>query len=212
MQGKSFYRQSFLVRCQNRNVLHIVWKTLDDKNRQEWVFSMAIQKRKRTSAGKRWSYFYLNGELHKTLETRRSDNLLVAWSYPQKKRVAYALNDAYRRRQRAYSSAQVCKILNKHVDTLKRHLREGNIRKPQAAYSLDGTKKLVRYLFSEDDIREIHEFFRTVHIGRPRLDGTVNTSNLISGPELEALLRNERILYTKNEDGDFIPVWKQPEW
>lgn len=173
---------------------------------------MAIQKRKRSGENKRWNYFYLNGELNKTLETRRSENLIVAWNFSQNKRVAYALNDTYRHRQRAYTTSQVSKIIGKHVDTLKRHLRNGNLRKPQAAYSLDGTKKIIRYLFNDEDIREIHDFFKTVHIGRPRKDGTVNPGDLLSGPELEALLRNEKVLYAKNSEGEYIPVWKQPEW
>ena len=173
---------------------------------------MALQKRKGNGKNKRWNYFYLNNELHKTLQIKRSDNLLVAWNFTQDKRVAYVLQDAYSRRQRAYSVSQVAKIIGRHVDTIKRHLRAGDIRKPQAVYSLDETHKLIRFLFNEEDIREIHEFFKTVHIGRPRNDGKINNSELISGPELEALLRNEKILYTKNEDGDFIPVWKQPEW
>lgn len=138
--------------------------------------------------------------------------MLVAWNFPEGKRVAYALNDAYSRRQRAYSVSQVSKILNKHVDTIKRHLRAGNIKKPQAVYSLDGLHRTIRYLFSEDDIREVHEFFRTVHQGRPRKDGRITAGDLISKPELEALLRNEKVLYTKDEDGEFVPVWKQPEW
>jgi len=173
---------------------------------------MALQKRKTVSKGKRWNYFYLNDELHKTLETRRSEDLLVAWNYKQKKRVAYVLSDAYRRRQRAYSSGQVAKMMDRHVDTLKRHIRAGDIRKPQAAFALDGTDKLVKYLFSEEDVREIHEFFKTVHRGRPRIDGRITTSRTLSKAELEALLRNEKVLYTKSEDGEFIPVWKQPEW
>jgi len=173
---------------------------------------MAIQKRKRNSEGKRWNYFYLNGELHKTLETRRSENMIIAWNYLQGKRVAYVLSDTYRHRQRAYTVSQVSKMIGKHVDTLKRHLRNENLRKPQAAYSLDGTKKITRYLFSEQDVREIHDFFKTVHIGRPRNDGRNNPGDLLSGPELEALLRNEKVLYTKSADGEYIPVWKAPEW
>jgi len=26
------------------------------------------------------------------------------------------------------------------------------------------------------------------------------------------MMRNEKILYVKNEGGEFVPVWKQPEW
>ena len=173
---------------------------------------MATQKRKSNSKGKRWNYFYLNGDLHKTLDTKRSEDLLIAWNYQQGKRVAYVLSDAYRRRQRAYSSGQVAKMMDRHVDTLKRHIRAGEIRKPQAAYALDGTKKLIQYMFSEDDVREVHDFFRTVHRGRPRDDGQITTNRTPSRAELEALLRNEKVLYTKSEDGEFVPVWKQPEW
>jgi hypothetical protein len=185
---------------------------MDAQNRQEWFYRMALQKRKRVSAGKRWSYFYLNGALHKTLETKRSEDLLVAWNFKENKRVAYVLNDAYRRRQRAYTCSQVSKMLNRHVDTLKRHLRAEEIRKPQAVYSLDGTDRLVQYMFSEDDVRETYEFFKTVHRGRPRKDGGTTISDLPSKAELEALLRNEKVLYTKSEEGEFVPVWKQPEW
>lgn len=173
---------------------------------------MAVQKRKRSISRKRWNYFYLNGHLHKTLESRRADDMLIAWDYAEGKRVAYILSDYYRRRQRAYPVSEVAKIIGKHVDTVKRHLRNGNLRKPQAVYALDGTRTVVRYLFSDDDIREIHEFFKTVHQGRPRGDGKINPGDLISGPELEALLRNETVLYTKSADGEYIPVWKQPEW
>lgn len=173
---------------------------------------MAIQRRKRKSENKRWNYFYLNGDLHKTLETRRSENMLVAWCYPQNKRVAYVLSDTYKHRQRAYTIGQVAKIIGKHTDTIRRHLREENIRMPQAAYSLDGTKRVNRYLFSDEDIREMHDFFKTMHIGRPRKDGTNNPGDLLSIPELEALLRNEKVLYTKSADGEFIPIWKTPEW
>jgi hypothetical protein len=128
------------------------------------------------------------------------------------KRVAYNLADAYNRRQRAYTTGQVARLVNRHIDTVKRHLLAGDIRKPQTAMSLDGTNRLLRYLFSEDDIREVREFFLTVHRGRPRHDGQITHHDIPSKAELEALLRNEKVLYTKNSDGEFMPIWKQPEW
>jgi hypothetical protein len=173
---------------------------------------MAKGKRRSTSIGERWLYFYLNGKLHRTISVNRSENLLVAWDYEAGKRVAYVLTDAYQRRQRAYTAVQVGRLLNRHYDTIVRHLMDGNIQYPQHAYSLSGKRKITRYLFSEDDIRKIHEFFKTVHQGRPRKDGQINTGDLISTPELEALLRNETVLYTKTDGGEFVPVFKQPEW
>lgn len=171
---------------------------------------MVEQKGKKPGSRKRWNIFYLNGELHKTLQTRRSDDLLVAWNYKQNKRVAYVLADAYRRRQRAYSIGQVAKIFNRTPKTIRLHMRKGDIRFPQKAILNDSG--LYRYYFSEDDIRDIHDMFRATHRGRPRKDGEITTSGIVSRAELEALLRNEVVLYTKDEDGEFRPIWKQPEW
>jgi hypothetical protein len=65
---------------------------------------------------------------------------------------------------------------------------------------------------SEDDIREMHTFLLTVSRGRPRKDGKPVISGLPTKAELEATLRQETVLYIKTEQGEFSPVWKQPEW
>jgi len=173
---------------------------------------MAVRKRKGAGENKRWNYFYLNGELHKTLTVKRSDNLIVTWNYNQHKRVAYGMIDAYSRRQRAYTTGQLAKLLGRELGTIRKHLMAGYIRKPQAAYTFDEAETVIRYMFSEDDVREAYDYFKTVHIGRPRVDGEINNSDLVSKPELEALMRNEKVLYTKADDGTYVPVWKQPEW
>ena len=173
---------------------------------------MVKNKRTKSGVGARWTYFYLNEKLHKTISVNRSDNLLVAWDYKEGKRVAYVLSDAYRHRQRAYTTTQVAQMLDRHYDTIIRHIDAGSIPYPQHAYSLNGKRRIIRYLFSENDIRQIHDFLKTVHIGRPRHDEKITNSNMISNAELEALLRNSTVLYTKTGDGEFVPVWKQPEW
>jgi hypothetical protein len=171
---------------------------------------MARKSRKR--AERRVLYFYLNNVLHRTLQVNRADDTIVAWNFLEEKRVAYNNSDVQKNKQHAYSISEVGKLINRHVDTIKRHLRSGDIKKPQQAYSLDDKEKLGRYLFSENDIRELREFFKTIHIGRPRKDGNITASNIPSKSELEAMLRNETVLYVKNSEGTFVPVWKQPEW
>jgi hypothetical protein len=173
---------------------------------------MASKNRKGPRKNEKWNYFFLNGQLHKTLQTKRSEDLIVAWNYLEGRRVAYSLSDVYMRRTRAYSVPQTAKILKRHVDSIKRHFRQGNIKKPQMAYSLDGQKIPKRGFYNEDDIRDMYMFFKDVHIGRPRKDGQINNRDYMSKAELEALLRNEKILYTKIDDETFVPVWKQPEW
>ena len=58
----------------------------------------------------------------------------------------------------------------------------------------------------------MHDFFKTVHRGRPRKDGMITPGDMPSRAEIEAMMKQENILYVKNNDGEFIPVWKQPEW
>lgn len=171
---------------------------------------MASRKRKRPT--EKILYFYLDGKLFKALHKNRAEDLLIVWDYEQSKRVAYSLTQVLSRKSTAYTVSQAAKLMGRSVDTIKRHWRAGEIRKPYQAYSLDGQKKPNKYFFSEDDIREMHEFFKTVHRGRPRKDGLTTSSKIPSSAELEALMRNEKVLYAKNEEGEYVPVWKQPEW
>lgn len=171
-----------------------------------------MARRGRKKPVERLLHFYLNGELHRTLKRSRAEDLIVAWNYRQGKRVAYSLQDVLKRRQHAYLVSQVAKIIGRHEDTIKRHLYAGDIKFPEQAYSLNGKHTPGRYYWSEDDIRELHNFFKTVHRGRPRRDGTITIGDMPSKAELEALINNEVVLYAKNEDGTFYPVWKQPDW
>lgn len=157
-------------------------------------------------------YFYLDGKLFKTLHKNRAEDLVIVWDYEAGKRVAFSLSQVLKTKKSAYTVAQTAKMINRSVDTIKRHWRAGEIKKPVRTYSLDGQQKPNKYFFSEDDVRELHEFFKTVHRGRPRHDGLITASKIPSLAELEAVMRNEKVLYTKNEEGEFVPVWKQPEW
>jgi hypothetical protein len=53
-------------------------------------------------------------------------------------------------------------------------------------------------MFSESDILDIHQFI--IDIGYSK--------NVPSKAELQALLKHNMILYTKTEEGGFVPVWK----
>ena len=166
----------------------------------------------RAKNSKSLRYFYLNNRLHKVLRRSRAEDLLVAWDYQNEKRVAYSLTDVNKNKQHAYPISQVVKIIGKHEDTIKLHLYKGNLQYPQQSYSLNGNKTPGKYFWSEDDIRKMHDFFKTVHRGRPRIDGRITPGDMPSRAEVEATMRQDNILYVKNNEGEFIPVWKQPEW
>jgi hypothetical protein len=60
------------------------------------------------------------------------------------------------------------------------------------------SENLSQYMFNQKNILDIHQ-----HI----LDSG-HSKEIPSKAELQALLKNNLILYTKTEEGKFVPVWK----
>lgn len=171
---------------------------------------MAVRKGKRVR--KKPRYFYLNNELHKVLRVNRPEDLVYAWSYPQEKRVAYVWSATQKTMQRAFSVTDVANILSRNPRVIKRYILEGAIPKIQKTYSIDERKSPGKYFFSEDDVRMLYDYLSTMNIGKPRKDGIPVRYPLPSKAELEAMLRQDTVLYIKDQTGEFAPVWKQPDW
>lgn len=162
---------------------------------------------------KRVRYFYLEGDqLHKVLSTNRPQNLMVAWNFTQGKRVSYVLSDVRKRMRKAYTQDDVAKMFGRHPVRIDKTMRSGNVRLPQRIYTLDGNRRPGKYMFSEKDIYELHDYMMTVHRGRPRKDGRITPSGLPSKVELRAMLNTDTALYVKNEDGEFVQVFKENDW
>ena len=101
--------------------------------------------------------------------------------------------------QNAYSTVQTAKMLNKHKVTIEDYILAGKIKEPQRVYPISNPdSKWSKFMFSESDILDIHEFI---------LD-TGYSKNMPSKTELKALLKHNMILYTKVNDSEFVPVWK----
>jgi hypothetical protein len=99
----------------------------------------------------------------------------------------------------AYTMKQVASILNKHKVTIEDYILEGKIKSPQKVYPIGNqSSSWSKYMFSESEILDLHQFI---------LDSGYS-SNMPSRAEVYALLKNNLILYTKTEEGKFVPVWK----
>ena len=154
---------------------------------------------KRVGVQKRFLYFFLNGKIHKVLKSSRAKDELVAWCYPDKKRVLYSYNLAVKSMENAYTLVQAGRILNRHKVTLEEYILVGKIKSPQKVYPIGNPEsKWFKYMLSESDIVQVHEFI--LEAG--------HTKDLPSKAELLALLKSNIILYTKTNDGKYVPVWK----
>ena len=183
---------------------------MDFPQTREQICDMANEKGSRKSKSLR--YFFLNGELHKKLHVNRASDMITSWNYDQGKRVGYLWSDTKRNLQQAYTINETAGLLNRHRNRILEYIERGQIKKPKMTYTLDEKRQPVKYLLSEDDIMDVREFLSSLHRGRPRKDGLITAKNVPTKQELRSRMKNETILYQQTEDGEFVPVWKQPEW
>jgi hypothetical protein len=158
---------------------------------------MAREKRQRLR--KKFVYFFLNGKVHKVLKLSRAKDEIIAWSYIDKKRMLYSYSQVEKNMEKAYSVVEVSKILGRHRVTIEEYILQGKIKQPQRVYPISNPDSTwSKYMLSESDIMDIHQFI--IDAGHIR--------ELPSRSELQAILKHNLILYTKTEDGKFVPVWK----
>lgn len=158
---------------------------------------MAREKRQRPR--KKFVYFFLNSKVHKVLKLSRAKDELIAWSYLDKKRMMYSYAQVDKGMEKAYTIVEVSKILGRHRVTIEEYILQGKVKQPQKVYPISNPDSTwSKYMFSESDIMDIHQFI--IDAGHIR--------DLPSRSELQAILKHNLILYTKTEDGKFVPVWK----
>lgn len=158
---------------------------------------MARENRQRLR--KKFVYFFLNGKVHKVLRLSRAKDEVVAWSYLDKKRVMYSYSQVDKNMEKAYTVAEVSKILGRHKVTIEEYILQGKVKQPQKVYPISNPESTwSKYMLNEANILDIHDFI--IDAGHIR--------DLPSRSELQALLKHNLIMYTKTEDGKFVPVWK----
>ncbi len=111
----------------------------------------------------------------------------------------YAYSQVKKNMGNAYTIKQVCEILNRHRVTVEEYILQGKIREPQRVYPISNPESTwYKFMFSESDIYDLHQFI---------LDAGYK-KDFPSKAELTALLKHNLILYTKTDEGSFVPVWK----
>jgi hypothetical protein len=158
-----------------------------------------MAREKRQKPRKKFVYFFLNSKVHKVLKLSRAKDEIIAWSYLDKKRMMYSYAQVDKAMEKAYTIVEASKILGRHRVTIEEYILQGKIKQPQKVYPIGNPESTwSKYMLSESDILDIHQFI--IDAGHIR--------DLPSRSELQAILKHNLILYTKTEDGKFVPVWK----
>lgn len=169
----------------------------------------------RKDSKRRVRYFYVKVEgdlhLHRVLHINRAQDLVMVWDYIDSKRRMYSWSDVRRTMQSAYTITETADILGLHRMTVDKYIRDEKIKTPQRIYNLS-TRTPGKYMFSEDDVLELHAALAEVHHGRPRNDGLITNNTVPDRSTVRTLVRQSEVLYTKNKDGQFVPIWKEQVW
>lgn len=153
-------------------------------------------------------YFFYRGDLHKKVRINRPKDIITAWNYPKGKLEVYQYSDVRKNGSKAFSTREVCQLVNRGRTSVEMAIVNGMVPQPQMTYSIDENRNPYAYYWSEDDIMGLHDYFSSVHFGRPRKDGGTTPKEMPTAAELRAMMRQGTVLYVQNDEGEFIPTWQ----
>jgi hypothetical protein len=167
---------------------------------------------KKQMTKKKMNYFFYQDKLYRTLYVNRPADYMYAWDFEGRKKVQFLYSFIKKNHERAFTTTEVCEMVNRHRESLSNYIAAGGIHGPSASYSLDGRFVPSRYYWSKKQIYELHDYIMTIHQGRPRKDGEIRPLATPTKAELRAMMDHETIYYVKNDDGKMVKVFKEPEW
>lgn len=157
----------------------------------------------------------MNGKLYKKLHVYRAGNLVYAWDYEGHNRVTFLHTDVKKLAHRAYSTPEVAEMFGVHRQTIQEAIKNGEVKEPIKPYPLnnpDGKWHNAPHVWSREDILDLHASMISRKWKGRQSEYFMSNRPLPNRLELIAMLDQGTVLYTKDKDGNFIPVWKAPEW
>jgi hypothetical protein len=151
--------------------------------------------------------WFLNNDLVRLHHSSRSSNIVTIYNITQGRFESCLRSDFIKNRKRAYTVSQTAKLVNKHTKHIPRLIKKGIIPPPIGA-QIGGTRAWqVRSYYSELQVKEIRDILSTIHRGRPRKDNLITNNSVPNQQELTQKMGDGILVYTKTQDGRFIPIW-----
>lgn len=151
--------------------------------------------------------FFLDGNLHQKIKTIPSENVLVGWNYPREERSHYNYQQARRRFQHAFDIKQVAELLEEPLVKIKRLVKNNILSRGSGVSYTIATRRPSTVYWSEEELLDMRaELFA---IAKKNVYGEPYAGfKLISEAELLHKIRGGESYYIKNNDGEFVKVWR----
>jgi len=166
--------------------------------------NVIIYKAKRTK-----TLWFLNGELVKKVHLSRAAGMITLFNINTRQRILVPLAEFKKKRKRSYLVSESAKLLNLNRKSMPRLVRRGII--PPATGAVEGgiSRFGKKAYYSEDNIRDMRDILAGIHMGRPRNDGLITNNKTPTAAELAVSLGDSAILYQRDADGNFVPVFTE---
>lgn len=156
--------------------------------------------------------FFINNKLVRIIRKNKSENIIEYYNITDGKNQIMLYSDFKKHKKRAYTVVDTARLLNRAMVHFRRYIDSGKIPPPIGA-NLGGIRKFqTKSYYSEDQIFEIRSILAKIHRGRPRKDKGITNNSTPSEQELRSIMGDAIMLYTKTQDGQFIPVWAEETW
>jgi hypothetical protein len=153
--------------------------------------------------------WFLNGDLVRVHHLSRANGIVSIYNINKGQIESCLLSDFKKGRQRAYTVKETAKLVNRNQKYLPDLMKSGLIPLPTGSSVGKVRGWQIRSYYSESQVLEIRDILAKQNIGRPRKDGLINNNSTPTKQELTRRMGDGILTYTKNSDGEFIPVWSE---
>jgi hypothetical protein len=153
--------------------------------------------------------WFLNGDLVRLHHSSRSTGMVSVYNITKDRFETCFRTDFRKNREKAYTVADTARLVNRHRKYFPSLIKRGVIPPPMGA-QLNGVRHWqVRAYYSESQLKEIRAILASIHIGQPRKDKLITNNMTPTSQELTRRTGDGILVYTKTEDGRFIPIWSE---
>ena len=151
--------------------------------------------------------WFLNGDLVRLHHSSRSTGIVSFYNITKDRLESCLRSDFRKNREKAYTVSETARLVNRHRKYFPSLIKRGIIPPPTGA-KVGGTREWkVRAYYSESQLKDIRDILASIHIGRPRKDNLITNNMTPTSQELTRRTGDGILVYTKTQDGRFIPVW-----
>jgi hypothetical protein len=153
--------------------------------------------------------WFLNNDLVRVEHISRSAGIVTLHNLTQDRRETTTVIEFKKKRKRAFTVKETAQLLNCHRKHIPRLVKRGVI--PDPIGELPGGERAFHYLsyYSEEVIMEARKAMSQIHHGAARKDGLITNNKTPTEQELRYSMGDGILLYTKTEDGRFVPIYNE---